>query len=47
MSTKKVLMTERMESESKGGFSFRNYWASPIFSLLESIEKKKYKRVEE
>jgi len=43
MSTKKVLMTERTKSESKGGFSFRNYWASPIFVLIESIEKKKYK----
>jgi hypothetical protein len=43
MGAKKVLMTERIRSESKGGFSFRNYWASPIFSLIETIEKKKYK----
>jgi len=43
MKTKKVLMTERMESKVAAGFSFRNYWASSIKNLLETIEKKKYK----
>jgi len=43
MKTKKVLMTERMESKVAAGFSFRNYWASSIRNLLETIEKRKYK----
>lgn len=41
--SKKVLMTERIESKVAGGFSFRNYWASSIRTLLETIDKKKYK----
>lgn len=43
MSTNKVLMTERMEVETKGGFGFRNYWASTIFNLIEKIDKRQYK----
>ena len=43
MGTNKVLMTERMEGETSGGFTFRNYWAGTIYSVLVSIEKKKYK----
>lgn len=43
MKSKKVLMTERVESKTSAGFSFRNYWASSIRNLLESIDKKKYK----
>jgi hypothetical protein len=43
MGTKKVLMTERMEGESSGGFTFRNYWASTIYNVIEAIEKRKYK----
>ncbi|HTE24294.1 hypothetical protein [Flavitalea sp.] len=42
MKSKKVLMTERVESKTSAGFSFRNYWASSIRNLLESIDKKKY-----
>ncbi|MHA4847843.1 hypothetical protein ACX0G7_26995 [Flavitalea antarctica] len=42
MKSKKVLMTERIESKVAAGFSFRNYWASSIRNLLESIDKKKY-----
>lgn len=42
MKTKKILMTERMESEVTGGFGFRNYWASAIKKLIDAIEKKKY-----
>ena len=43
MKTKKVLMTERIESEVIGGIGFRNYWASAIKNLIDNIEKKKYK----
>ena len=43
MGANKVLMTEHMIGESAGGFSFRNYWASTIYSVIESIDKKKYK----
>jgi hypothetical protein len=43
MKTKKVLMTERIESEVIGGIGFRNYWASAIKNLIDDIEKKKYK----
>jgi hypothetical protein len=42
MKSKKVLMTERVESKTAAGFSFRNYWASSIRNLLETIDKKKY-----
>ncbi len=43
MGAKKVLMTERMEGVTGGGFGFRNYWASTIFSVIEKIEKREYK----
>ena len=43
MGTNKVLMTERMEGVTSGGFSFRNYWAGTIYNVIESIEKRKYK----
>jgi 3-methyladenine DNA glycosylase AlkC len=43
MKNKKMLMTERIEVKSDGGFGFRNYWASCIKNLLETIEKRKYK----
>ena len=43
MGANKVLMTERMEGMSSGGFTFRNYWASTIYSVIESIDNKKYK----
>lgn len=43
MKTKKVLMTERMVSKVAGGIGFRNYWASTIKNLIETIDKKKYK----
>jgi hypothetical protein len=39
---RKVLMTERVESKVIGGIGFRNYWASSIKSLIDSIEKSKY-----
>ena len=41
--SKKVLMTERIESKTSMAFGFRNYWASSIKNLIETIEKKKYK----
>jgi hypothetical protein len=37
MGAKKVLMTERIESKSSGGFSIRNYLANTIFNLIETI----------
>jgi hypothetical protein len=43
MGAGKMLMTERMEGETGGGFGFRNYWASTIFNIIENINKKKYK----
>lgn len=43
MGANKVLMTERMEGETGGGFGFRNFWASTIYSVIESIDKRKYK----
>jgi hypothetical protein len=43
MKAKKVLMTERIESKTSMAFGFRNYWASSIRNLIETIEKKKYK----
>jgi len=42
MKTKKILMTERIESEVAGGIGFRNYWASAIKNLIDDIHKKKY-----
>ncbi len=42
MKTKKVLMTERIENKVSMAFGFRNYWASSIKNLLDTIEKKKY-----
>ncbi len=43
MKTKKVLMTERVEARGGGGFGFRNYWASTIKGLIDTIDDKKYK----
>ena len=43
MKSKKLLMTERIEEEAKGGFGFRNYWASTIKELIDDIDKKKFK----
>ena len=43
MKSKKVLMAERIESKTSMAFGFRNYWASSIKNLIETIEKKKYK----
>ncbi|HTQ28265.1 MAG TPA: hypothetical protein VMI35_09060 [Puia sp.] len=43
MQGKKVLMTERLEGKTSMGFGFRNYWAIPVHSVLEEIEKKKFK----
>lgn len=43
MSTKKILMTERMEGKTGMAFGFRNYWANPIRDIIDNIEKKKYK----
>ena len=42
LKSKKVLFTDRVEAKAGMGFGFRNYWASTIKSLLNSIENKKY-----
>lgn len=42
MGTKKVLMTERIESKASTAIGFRNYWASAIRNLIDIIHKKKY-----
>jgi hypothetical protein len=42
MKSKKVLMTDRMETKV-AGLSFRNYWASSVRNALETIDKTKYK----
>jgi hypothetical protein len=47
MKTKKVLMTERIETDASAGFGFRNYWASTIKNLIDYIESKKYKQWKE
>jgi len=46
MKSKKVLMTERFETEASGA-GFRNMWASIIKKTLNTIEKKKYKEWKE
>ncbi|MCB0518419.1 MAG: hypothetical protein H6577_02775 [Lewinellaceae bacterium] len=43
MATKKVLLTERM-SGKPGGFGFRNYWARPIYNVLQDIQKTRYEQ---
>jgi len=42
MSTKKVLLAEKVEGKAQG-FGFRNYWAYTIHKVLEDVEKHKYK----
>ncbi len=41
MSNKKVLLTERM-SDKPGGFGFRNYWARPVYNVIQDIQKTRY-----
>ncbi|MBC8033781.1 MAG: hypothetical protein H7Y03_06520 [Chitinophagaceae bacterium] len=42
IASKKVLLTERLTGKA-GGFGFRNYWASSIAKVLNTIQKSKYK----
>lgn len=42
LKSKKVLLTERIESKVSSAIGFRNYWASSIRNLFETIEKRKY-----
>ncbi len=44
MGVNKVLMTERVEGFTSGGFSFRNYWAYTIYMVIENINKYKYRK---
>lgn len=46
MGSKKVLMTERLEGKL-AGFGFRNYVGGGIKSVIDQIEKKKYKEWKE
>lgn len=43
LKSKKVLMTERMVVNAKGGFGFRNFWASTIKEIIDDIDKSKFK----
>lgn len=42
LSSKKVLLTERMTAKA-AGFGFRNYWAKTVYEVLDDIKKSKYK----
>ncbi|MBW8684083.1 hypothetical protein [Chitinophaga rhizophila] len=42
LASKKVLLAERFAGTAKG-FGFRNYWAYPIYKVLNSIDHGKYK----
>jgi hypothetical protein len=46
MGSKKILMTERLEGKL-AGFGFRNYVGGGIKSVIDQIEKKKYKEWKE
>jgi len=42
VSSKKVLMTERLEGKTSMAFGWRNYWATSFKNVIDQIEKKKY-----
>ena len=42
LETKEVLLSNKM-SGKVGGFGIRNYWAKSFYSVMKSIEKKKWK----
>jgi hypothetical protein len=41
LAKKKVILTEEL-SGSTGGFGLRNYWLSPVYKVLNDIDKHKY-----
>jgi hypothetical protein len=43
MKNKNILMTDRVEGKTGMSFGFRNYWATAVRSVIENIEKKRYK----
>ncbi|HTS43760.1 MAG TPA: hypothetical protein VMH01_05145 [Puia sp.] len=43
MGSKTMLMTDRVEGKLGMGFGVRNYYATGVHSVIEDIEKKKYK----
>jgi hypothetical protein len=43
MRGKKVLLTDRVEGKTGMSFGFRNFWATAVHSVIENIDKKKYK----
>jgi hypothetical protein len=42
ISTKKVLLTQRLEGKTGMAFSWRNYWAVPIKDVIDDVKKKKF-----
>jgi hypothetical protein len=42
LKTSSVLLTERLEGETKGGMTTRNYWANGIKKVIIEIDKHKY-----
>lgn len=40
--TREVIFTDRMSGEV-GGMGFRNYWARPIYNILEQIRRKQFR----
>jgi hypothetical protein len=46
LKARKVILTERIEGKAGPSFGFRNFWASGVKSVLENVEKKRYKEWE-
>jgi len=46
LAKKKVLLAERLTG-STGGFGLRNYWLSPVYKVLNDIDKHRYEDWEE
>lgn len=42
LGTKQVILTERLEGKTGMAFGFRNYWASPLKSVVDEVKKHKY-----
>lgn len=42
LKTKKVLLAERLEGKLGSGFSFRNYWATGVKSVVDQIKNTNY-----
>ncbi|MEJ7766921.1 MAG: hypothetical protein WKF89_03865 [Chitinophagaceae bacterium] len=42
LANRKVLNTERTSGKARG-FGCRNYWVKPVYEVIETIDKTKYK----